>query len=50
MHDLIETALYWSEDEEGNVDKERFLLFINGYKKRYGETQANWSTVLESGF
>ncbi|PFT64851.1 aminoglycoside phosphotransferase [Bacillus cereus] len=50
MHDLFETALYWSEDEEGNVDKERFFAFINGYKKRYGETQANWSTVLESGF
>ena len=26
MHDLIDTAIYWSEDEMGNVDKERFLL------------------------
>jgi thiamine kinase-like enzyme len=50
MHDLIETALYWSEVETGNVDKERFFSFINGYKKRYGEIQADWSTVLENGF
>ncbi|WP_400247478.1 phosphotransferase [Niallia sp. JL1B1071] len=50
MHDLIETALYWSEDDTGSMDKERFSTFINGYKKRYGKVQANWSTVLENGF
>jgi len=50
MHDLIETALYWSEDETGNIDKERFFTFINGYKERYGEDQTDWSTVLENGF
>lgn len=50
MHDLIETALYWSEVEAGNVDKERFFSFINGYKTRYGEIQADWTTVLAIGF
>ncbi|WEG12237.1 phosphotransferase [Pullulanibacillus sp. KACC 23026] len=50
MQDLIETALYWSEDETGNVDKRRFFAFINGYKKGYGETKADWSMVLENGF
>ncbi|MBD7944815.1 aminoglycoside phosphotransferase family protein [Psychrobacillus sp. Sa2BUA9] len=50
MHDLIETALYWSKDKTENIVKERFFAFINGYKKRNGETQANWSTVLENGY
>ncbi|TLS36176.1 phosphotransferase [Pseudalkalibacillus caeni] len=50
MHDLVETALYWSEDETGYVDKERFFAFINGYKKINGEIKADWPTVLENGY
>jgi len=50
MHELIETAIYWSEDEIGNIYKERFLAFIGGYKKIYGELKANWRTVLLNGF
>ncbi|GIN74493.1 hypothetical protein J14TS2_49680 [Bacillus sp. J14TS2] len=50
VHDVIETALYWSEDEDGNVEKERFFAFINGYKQKYGEIHADWSTVLENGY
>lgn len=50
MQDLVETAVYWSEDEAGNIDKERFFAFIGGYKKRYGALHANWSMVLANGF
>lgn len=50
MHELIETAIYWSENETGNIDKERFLLFIRTYKKRVGTLQANWRMVLLNGF
>ncbi|WP_291580330.1 phosphotransferase [Clostridium sp. UBA6640] len=50
MQELIETAIYWSEDEMGNIDKEKFLAFISGYKNKYGTPQANWRTVLVSGF
>lgn len=50
MHELIETAIYWSEDEVGNIDKERFLTFINGYRKKYGALKANWAMVLANGF
>ena len=50
MQDLIETAIYWSENEMGDIDKERFLAFIGGYKKKYGILQANWKMVLASGF
>lgn len=50
MHELIETAIYWSENESGNIDTERFLAFINAYKKRYGTLQANWSIFLANGF
>jgi Ser/Thr protein kinase RdoA (MazF antagonist) len=50
MQELLETAIYWSEDKLGNIDKERFLTFIGGYKKKYGTLKANWRMVLESGF
>lgn len=50
MYELIETAIYWSENETGNIDKERFLAFIRTYKKRVGTLQANWRMVLLNGF
>ncbi len=50
MHELTEAAIYWSENEMGEIDKERFLSFIRGYKMRYGTLQANWRMVLENGF
>lgn len=50
MQELVETAIYWSENEIGSIEKERFSAFINGYKKGYGILQANWRMVLVSGF
>lgn len=50
MQELTETAIYWSEDEMGNIDKDKFLAFIGGYKKRYGTVKVNWKMVLENGF
>lgn len=50
MQELVETAIYWAEDEIGNIHKEKFMAFIDGYKKRYGILKANWKTVLINGF
>lgn len=50
MLELTETAFYWSENEKGNISKERFLAFINGYKKRCGTLKADWRIVLSGGF
>ncbi len=50
MQELTETAIYWSENEIGNIDKDKFLAFLGGYKKRYGKLKANWKMVLENGF
>ena len=50
LQELTETAIYWSENEIGNIDKERFLAFFSGYKKKYGSLKGNWRTVLENGF
>lgn len=50
MQNLSETAIYWAEDETGNIDKERFLAFIRGYKKRFEPIQADWTLVLENGY
>ncbi|HDX9578466.1 TPA: phosphotransferase [Bacillus pseudomycoides] len=50
MQDLIETAIYWSGNGKGDIDKQRFFSFINGYKKKYGELQADWRIVLANGF
>ncbi|ENQ3078166.1 phosphotransferase [Bacillus cereus] len=50
MLDLIETAIYWSGNGKGDIDKQRFFSFISGYKKRSGELQADWRIVLANGF
>jgi Ser/Thr protein kinase RdoA (MazF antagonist) len=49
-HDLIETAIYWSVNELGGIDKEKFLAFIGGYQKHIGIIAADWRMVLEQGF
>lgn len=50
MQELIETAIYWSEEETGGIDKERFLAFLRAYRNRVGVLQANWRMVLTNGF
>ncbi|SCC34353.1 phosphotransferase [Bacillus mycoides] len=50
MQDLIETAIYWSKNEQGELEKQRFASFISGYKNKYGELHANWKIVLAAGF
>ncbi|TYS16689.1 aminoglycoside phosphotransferase family protein [Rossellomorea vietnamensis] len=50
MQDLLETALYWSEDGEDGIQKERFFAFISGYQKHGKELSSNWKTVLDAGF
>ncbi|QUI23587.1 phosphotransferase [Vallitalea pronyensis] len=50
MLELTETAVYWSETENGDIDKKRYLAFIRSYKKRYGTLKANWNGVLCNGF
>ncbi|WP_058304680.1 aminoglycoside phosphotransferase family protein [Gorillibacterium timonense] len=50
MQDLLETAIYWSEDETGSLDKMRLSAFLSGYKKKQGPVQADWKTVVENGF
>lgn len=50
MQELAEVAIYWSEDTDGNINKERFLTLVESYKKIYGTLQADWSMVLANGF
>ncbi|MED1559036.1 phosphotransferase [Bacillus paramycoides] len=50
MQDLIETAIYWSKNKKGELDKHRFASIISGYKKKCGVVHANWKIVLATGF
>ena len=50
MHDLLETAIYWSKDEAENIDKAKFMAFINAYKNKYDTLKADWKAVLKKGF
>ncbi|TCZ79344.1 aminoglycoside phosphotransferase family protein [Paenibacillus albiflavus] len=49
-HDLIETAIYWSVNELGKIDKDKFLAFIYGYQKQYGVLESDWNLILELGY
>nr|WP_052350670.1 hypothetical protein [Paenibacillus gorillae] len=48
--DLIETAMHWSENECGEIDKDKFLAFISGYNKSQSMPQAYWNVALASGY
>lgn len=50
MHDLIETAIYWSTNESGQIEKEKFLAFISGYQQQRSGLQADWTAILELGY
>ncbi|GAA0418903.1 hypothetical protein GCM10008934_07130 [Virgibacillus salarius] len=50
VQDLIETAVYWSDNGSQNIIEDRFLAFLEGYKNNYGELQADWILVLEAGY
>lgn len=49
-HDLVETAVYWSKDDNGKLIKEKFLAFINGYKSFNQALNTDWNMVLDKGF
>jgi Ser/Thr protein kinase RdoA (MazF antagonist) len=49
MHDLVETALYWS-DGGGGYDPEKFKAFIAGYICAAGPLEADWPVILDMGF
>lgn len=50
MHDLLDTAIYWSTDELKNIDKAKFIAFIDTYRNNYGKLHADWKAVLGKGY
>ncbi|WP_226579877.1 phosphotransferase [Halobacillus litoralis] len=50
MCDFMETALYWSENNEGSVEIDRLRAFIRGYERHRPRLDTDWETVLEHGF
>lgn len=49
-HDLVETAIYWSMNDTGGIDKDKFKAFVSEYQTHYGKMDADWNMVLELGF
>lgn len=47
--DLLETAVYWSESEKGEIQKEKFSAFIQGYKTAQGRISSDWRLILAGG-
>ncbi len=50
VHDVIETAVYWSTNEAGGINKDKFLAFVDGYQDDQGKVNADWKIVLELGY
>ncbi|WP_306431116.1 aminoglycoside phosphotransferase family protein [Paenibacillus sp. XY044] len=47
--DVLETAVYWSENGLGEIQREKFAAFIQGYKTGQGRIRSDWSLVLAGG-
>lgn len=46
MADLLDTAVYWAEDGEGIIAKDKFLAFIDEYRKYAKLILMNWEDAL----
>lgn len=44
--DFVETLLYWSTDEHGKIDREKFTAFICGYQRNANPIEADWRRIL----
>ncbi len=49
-HDFLDTALYWSKNENESIDYMRFSAFIDGYRSIKIIQNTDWKTVLYSGY
>ncbi|RIW37373.1 aminoglycoside phosphotransferase family protein [Bacillus salacetis] len=47
IHDLLDTAIYWSENDDGDLEKGRFLSFLEGYEKVGGVIKADWRRTAD---
>jgi thiamine kinase-like enzyme len=50
MHDLVESAIYWSKDGLGSLDQVRFTAFMEAYRQKCGSLNTDWKIVLTNGF
>ncbi|WP_214811969.1 MULTISPECIES: phosphotransferase [unclassified Exiguobacterium] len=48
--DVLETALYWSEDETGHLNKQKFQAFFSGYTTKNNLGDAKWSAVIACSY
>lgn len=50
LQELVETAIYWSEDENHVLLKDRAMVFFRAYTEVTGPLTADWKQALVSGF
>ena len=41
---------YWSVDDNGNLDNNKFKILLNAYSKYISFDTVNWNCVLDSGY
>jgi aminoglycoside phosphotransferase (APT) family kinase protein len=49
-YDFVNTAIQWSKDWNGNINKDKFIVFANGYKSKNDFPIENWQNVLYKRF
>ncbi|MCT4791969.1 MULTISPECIES: phosphotransferase [Exiguobacterium] len=50
MHDFLETALYWSLDEQNRVRRDHFKAFFKGYHAAGGRLNYSLEPALSAGY
>ncbi len=46
--ELIDMAMYWSKDTNGNINKDKFQLIVRTYQNHRGVSETKWLHVLHS--
>lgn len=47
--ELLEVLNYWTEDGNGELDKDKFYTLLNAYRKYMNTATVDWACVLDSG-
>lgn len=48
--ELIEVINYWTDDGNGNIDKNKFVALLNAYTKHMNLENIEWDMILTSGY
>lgn len=49
-YDMLETAIYWAKEKNGDINEFKFKAFVNAYKLNFKLFDVDWNIVADKGY